>query len=382
VKPTPINVVYVINSLGSGGAERFVCDLARHLDPDRFRAQVLCLYYGGQFADAVEAASVPVHVIDVKRRVVGTNWVDVWRRLGGLDADVVHTHLHEAAWYGLPTAYLRRVPVRISHLHGSHWNWPTKLRWLDRATEAFASTTFVCSRAVERFAKQGLRYPSQKLEVVPNAIDLTRFRGLPSREEARRSLDLPQGCPILICVASLTEEKGQTHLLEAMRTVRSELPEVRLLLVGRDRGKTDLGPLAREKGLGENVLVLGTRDDVPLLMAASDLAVLPSLREGLPVSLMESSAAGLATVATSVGGIPEVVEDGVGGILVPPRDPAALASSLLALLRDPQLRRSMGAAARERAEREFDMREIAQQIQRRYLSLLALKRPEVGTVAR
>jgi glycosyltransferase involved in cell wall biosynthesis len=371
MRAEPINVVYVINSLGSGGAERFVCDLVRHLDPNRFRAQVLCLYENGQFAPAVEAANVPVHVIGVKRRVVPANWVDVWRRLGGVQADIVHTHLHEATWYGLPTAYLRGVPVRVSHLQSSHWNWPRKLRWLDRAAETFASTTLVCSTAVEEFAQAGLRYPAHKLEVVPNAIDLDRFRALPDREEARRSLDLSQDGPILICVASLTEEKGQTYLLEAMQAVHSELPEARLLLVGRDRGKTDLKALADEKGIGQNVTLLGMRDDIPLLLAASDLFVLPSLREGFGIAFAEAGAARLPAVATSVGGIPEVVEDGVGGILVPPRDPAALADALLTLLRDSERRRSMGYAARERVERKFDIRVITEKIQDLYVSMLS-----------
>jgi glycosyltransferase involved in cell wall biosynthesis len=374
VRPEPINVIYVINSLASGGAERFLCDLARHLDPDRFRAQVFCLYERGQFASVVEAANVPVHVLGVKRRVVPANWVDVWRQLGGVQADIVHTHLHEATWYGLPTAYLRRVPVRVSHLHSSHWNWPRKLRWLDRAAETFASTTLVCSTAVEEFAHAGLRYPAHKLEVVPNAIDLDRFRGLPDRKEARRSLDLPQNCPILICVASLTEHKGHTYLLEAMQTVHSELPEALLLLVGKggEGRKAELRKLACEKGLGDSVTFLGSRDDVPLLMAASDLSVLPSaLREGLPISLLESAAAGLPAVATSVGGIPDVVEDGVGGILVPPRDSVALAEGLLTLLRDSERGRSMGDDAQQLVERKFDIRVITKRIQDLYISMLA-----------
>ena len=380
--PRRIRVTYVINSLGVGGAERLVCDLARHLDPDRFEAQVLCLYHRGQFAPAVEAAGVPVHVIDVKRRVVPANWGDVWRSLGEARADIVHTHLHEAAWYGLPSAYLRRVPVRISHLHSSHWNWPRKLRWLDRAAEAFASTTLACSNDVEEFARSRLRYPAHKLEVVRNAIDLGRFRGLPDRSDAQRALGLPPGPPTVVCVASLTEQKGQGYLIDAMPAIRSELPDARLLLVGRDRGKTDLAALAHERGLGESVVFLGARDDIPLVLAASDVSVLPSLREGLPMSLLESAAAGVPVVATAVGGIPEVVEAGSGGILVPPREPAPLAEAVVALLRDPELRRSMGEAARERVEREFDLGVMTARVQDLYGSLLAASRRLPSTVSR
>jgi glycosyltransferase involved in cell wall biosynthesis len=302
--------------------------------------------------------------------------------LGTLQTDIVHTHLHEAAWYGLPGAFMRRVPVRISHLHGTHWNWPRKLRWLDRTAEAFASTTLVCSSAVEEFALDGLRYPGRKVKVVPNAIDLDRFRSLPDRAEARRSLDLPQDAPILVCVASLIEHKGQAYLLEAMRAVRAELPDARLLLVGRDRGKTDLEALAAENGVRESVDFLGSRDDVPVLMAASDLCVLPSLREGLPVSLQEAAAAGLPAVATSVGGIPDLVADGVGGILVPPRDPPALADAILALLRDRGRREEMADAVKKRAASEFDIRVTATRIQELYASMLGVNGGGTGTLSR
>ncbi len=215
-----------------------------------------------------------------------------------------------------------------------------------------------------------------------NAIDVERFHGLPDRSEAQRALGLPAGAPTLVCVASLTEQKGQGYLLEAMRAIRSELPEARLILVGRDRGKTDLAALAREKGLGESVIFLGARDDIPLVMAASDVSVLPSLREGLPMSLLESAAASLPVVATDVGGIPEVVEDGRGGILVPPREPGPLAEAVLTLLRDPERRRSMGEAARERVEREFDVRVMTARIQDLYTSLYAASRRVTSTVSR
>jgi len=366
-----VEVVHVINSLGAGGAERFLCDLVRQIDLDRFRTQVLCLYDRGHFAEAVEAAGVPVDVVGVDRRIQPRNWRDIWRRLDSRP-DVVHTHLHEASWFGLPAAYARRVPVRISHLQGAHWHWPRKQRWIDRAAEAFASTTFACSEAVADFAHRGLRYPADKIEVVPNGIDLERFRDLPDRDEARRALGLPLDSPILICVGSLAPHKGHEYLLEAMRAVHSEFPQARLLLVGKTdaRRQAELETIARGTGLAESVSFLGARDDVPELMAASDVFVLSSLREGFGIVFAEAAAAGLPVVGSAIEGVPEVVEDGVGGILVPPRDAAAVASGVLTLLRDAAGRETMGSSARERVQQRFDMTAITATIQDRYLAML------------
>jgi glycosyltransferase involved in cell wall biosynthesis len=370
---TQVELVYVINSLGAGGAERFLYDLVRHLDQDRFRAQVLCLYARGQFAAGVEAAGVPVHVLDVKRQVVPANWLALWRRMGGFEADIVHTHLHEASWYGLPAAYLRRVPVRISHLQGAHWHWPAKQRWVDRAAETFASITLTCSAAVAEFAHVRLRYPAQKLQVVPNGVDIERFRRLPGREQARRELGLPQESPVLICVGSLAEHKGHIYLFEAMRTVLSEFEDARLLVVGHgaEARRAELEDLARGMGVAGSVTFLGARDDVPELMAASDAFVLASLREGFGIVFAEAGAAGLPSVGSAIEGVPEVVEDGVGGILVPPADSPALAAALLQLLRDPERRREMGEAARARVLERFDMAAITRRVQNIYVELLA-----------
>src|SRR5205085_12101710 len=115
---------------------------------------------------------------------------------------------------------------------------------------------------------RGLHYPARKLRVVPNFVDPDRFADLPDREAARSALGLPPDVPIVICLASLTEEKGQTFLLEAMRKVHGEIPDARLLLVGRDRGSTDLRALADQLGLAESVDLLGVRDDIPDLLAA------------------------------------------------------------------------------------------------------------------
>ena len=347
-------------------------DLALRLDRERFEPEVLCLYGRGPFSEDLEASAIPVRTLGVDRRVAPRNWLRTWGALGEVRADVVHTHLPEAAWYALPGAYLRRSPVRISHLHNTHWYWPAKLRRLDRAASAFASLSLACSTAVRDFARDRLHYPAGKLEVLRNALDLSPFESLPTREAARRSLDLPQDSPILTCVASLDEQKGHEHLLEALVRIRAEAPGVRLLVVGDGESaiREGLEEAVRRKGLEQAVTFLGTRHDVPLLLAASDVFVLASLWEGLPMVLAEAGAAGVPAVATSVGGVPEIVEDGVTGLLAPAGDPDRLAGAVLALLADPQRRLRMGEAARRRVTTMFDIQMAAARLEELYLDLL------------
>jgi glycosyltransferase involved in cell wall biosynthesis len=247
---------------------------------------------------------VPVDVLDVKRQVMPANWLALWRRLGRFEADIVHTHLHEASWYGLRAAYLRRVPARISHLQGAHWHWPAKQRWVDRAAETFASTTLTCSAAVAEFAHVRLSYPAQKLQVVPNGVDVERFRRLPAREPARRELGLPQDSPVLICVGSLAEHKGQIHLFEAMRTVLSEVEDARMLLVGHgaEARRAELEEVTRGMEVAGSVTFLGARDDVPELMVASHAFVLASLRGGFGIVFAEARVAGLPSVGSAIEG--------------------------------------------------------------------------------
>jgi glycosyltransferase involved in cell wall biosynthesis len=366
----PLRVTHVINSLGLGGAERLLCDLIPRLEGDQVHAEVVCLYDKGPLAAPLESEGVPVRVLGIDREVRAWNWPRTWRRLGDLDVHVVHTHLPESAWYGLPAAYFRRVPVRIGHLQNANRHWATRVRRLDRAASAFGSATVACSTAVADFAREDLGYPANRLEVIPNAIDVTRFDSLPDPRTARRSIGASEDGLLVLCAASLTPQKGHRYLLEAMTAVRSELPGVRLLLAGTGAAERELRRAVTEKRLGDVVSVLGRRDDVPLLMAASDLVVLPSLWEGLPMVLIEAGAAGLPAVASAVGGVAEIVEDGATGLLVPPGDTGRLAETLLALLRDPGRRRMMGEAGRERVRKNFDVRVVIERLESLYHRLL------------
>ena len=171
----------------------------------------------------------------------------------------------------------------------------------------------------------------------------------------------------------LHPQKGFSDLLTAFAQVRQRIPSVRLFVAGDGELRDDLEAQARSLGMAAVVTFAGVRADVSEVLAALDVFVLPSLWEGMPNAVLEAMASGLPVVATAVGGTPEVVVDGVTGLLVPPQDPGALAQAIGHLLRDPDLRRRMGRAGRRRVEEHFDVRETVRQVESLYETLLREK---------
>jgi glycosyltransferase involved in cell wall biosynthesis len=199
----------------------------------------------------------------------------------------------------------------------------------------------------------------RRVTVVPNGIDLQRFRPGQGTGTLRRELGLPPEVPLLVTTAQLTAIKGHALLLEAL----DGLPGVHLAMTSRGREEPRLRARAAEAGLAGRVHFLGFRDDLPLVLEDPDLAVQPSFQEGLPLSVLEFMAKGKATVASRLDGIAEAIEDGVHGVLVPPGDVPALRDAIARLLADPARRGRLGEAARARVRAEFDLERTADRVE-------------------
>lgn len=307
----------------------------------------------GPFVELVRAEGIPVHLLPLRRTYQLGKALRLARLLRREGADVLHTHTLAAAnVLGRVSARLAAVPV-ISHLHiENHFRPATRplLRSLDNATARLCVRLVAVSEETSRaYERQG--YPEGRIEVVYNGVELD---GRGSAPDVRSELDIPPGAPLVGEVARLCEVKGQRELIEALASV----PEARLVLVGVDleRGGAFQAELEREAerlGVRDRVAFAGRRDDAAQLLGQLDVVALPSWTEGLPVVLLEAMARRRAVVATPVGGTPELVADGETGLLVPPRDPRALAEAIRRLLADPDLRERMGEAGYRRAADRF-----------------------------
>lgn len=365
---TPVRVLWLIKGLGPGGAEQLLVSSARVADHGRFDYSVAFVRPDKvQLVPALEAAGVPATLLDGGPRG-HRSWP---RRLRELmkDHDVVHAHSPLLA--GVARLVARTLPagsrpVTVSTEHNVWGNFSLPTRLLNAATAPLDKQRWAVSGEVRRSMWGGM---GKSAEVLVHGVvqgDSPPAEG--TRERVRRGLDIPTDAVVAITVANLRREKDYPNLLRAAHEALARHPSLYVLAVGQGPLGDEVRALHQELGLGDRVQLLGYRTDVRDLLAAADLFVLGSAFEGLPVSIMEAMSAGLPVVATAVGGVPEAVEDGVTGLLVPPRDAAALADALVSLADDVSTRTLMGAAAGERST-VFDIRTAVEEQQRVYAAL-------------
>jgi len=354
-------IVFVIGSLRRGGAERQLVALSEAVRSRGWDVWILCLNTGGNpdWLDRVRRAGVVVEELDLgrPRSERGRGWdllrlVHGYRFLRSVRPHVVYCFMWWSYMLFVPIAKLARVPVvatcrqSLSDTEGG-WRW---LRPVHLLVDRLADVVVCVSRAARSDAIRNVGTPPRKIEVIPNGVVVPDMVAAP-----------PNGERIgIACIANLHPYKGHTVLLDAFALSERRLGPGRLHLelVGSGVEHARLVEQAERLGVTDRVAFLGTVDDVEETIRASAFTVLPSISEGLPLSVMESMALARPVVATAVGGTPELLGDG-GGIMVPPGDAPALADAIHELATDADLRASLGARARAIAQARFSIDVVA-----------------------
>jgi glycosyltransferase involved in cell wall biosynthesis len=369
-------VTLVDHLLTQGGAELFSIAVTRRLDRDRFEPIYCASRWDDERAkpdelalrDALEADGV--RFVGLGRR--GRVNLLAWRPLLGLlrreRVDVLHAHKFGSNVWAVIIGRLARVPVIVAHEHTWSYEGQPVRKFLDRHLIARGSSAFVAvSREDERRMIEIEGIDPADVTFVPNGID-----ALPEGDGARirAELGIEPDAPVIGVVAVLRAQKALDVLVRAVGELVPEFPRLRLLLAGAG-DPSKLNALARDVGAGDNVMPIGNRGDVPDVLAALDIAVSSSRYEGSPLAIMEYMDAGLPVVATRVGGVPDLVEHGVTGLLVEPGDHGGLAAAIGELLRDPARAKEMGERGRERRRAEFDLDVTVRRLESLYEDLLA-----------
>jgi glycosyltransferase involved in cell wall biosynthesis len=335
-------LLHLLTTLDPGGAEIQTLRVASRLPKERFEVAVSWLKGPGGMAPRYEAAGIrPLSFAEAAR----------------FRPDLVHTHMMKADAAGALLA--KCVGARLvstKHNEDVYLRSPLYAA-AARAVAGMADRLIAVSAAVERFFVEALRLPAGRLTRIYHGLPPADPLPPDTRSVVRRELDLPPRAAVVLTVARLSAQKGLGDLVEAA------WPGACWLVAGRGEDEATLRASAAERGLGEAMRFLGFRDDVPRLLAAADLFVLPSRWEGFGLSVLEAMRAGLPVVAAAAGALPEVVLAGRTGLLVPPADPAALAGAIRSLLANPARAEAMGRAGRDRAARVFPLsREVAEHV--------------------
>jgi sugar transferase (PEP-CTERM/EpsH1 system associated) len=353
-----LRILHVVHGLPRGGLENGVVNLVNRLSPLQFQQAVCCLDRRGEMADRLDPAT-PVFVMGRRRHSLALPF-RLARLIRGWRADIVHCR-NWSAWPDTAVACLLRG--RHSALTWSFHGFPDRddafplrrcvaSRLLARCTDRLFA---VCKDSAVRFAdKTGI--PQARFEVLYNGVDTERFQPAPDRSGLRHALGLPLDEMLLLTVASLIPVKDHATLVEAAgRVLRQHPGPVRFVLVGDGALRAETEHRIAERGLTDHFLLVGSSDRVADYYRAADVFVLPSRLEGMSNAILEAMASGLPVVANRVGGNPELVVDGITGLLCRPGAPDDMAAALVRLVSDHTLREAMGERARARAVTDFSI---------------------------
>ncbi len=351
-----IHVMQIIDSMNLGGAEVLLRDLTQALLAYDLKVNV-CYNTSGPVAKEIEAMGVQTTCLPRLGRVDPVLLWRIYREIKRIKPDIVHTHLFKSDFHGRLAARLAGTPVVISTIH-SCLNWAKNpiLGSIYGSNARLADHIIAVSDEVRDYCIKYLHLDPKKITTIANAIPLDRFgdqrvAGITIRQE----LNIPSSALVIGIVARLSEPKDHANFLRAAQKILIDAPETYFLIVGDGSLGEFLKALAVTLGIQKSTIFCGARQDIPAMMGVLDILVFSSLWEGLPVALLEGMASFLPVVATSVGGIPGVIQHGLTGLLVPPGSPDSIAEACLKLIKDAPLRKEIGRAGCAQVRANYGM---------------------------
>ncbi|HBP89958.1 MAG TPA: glycosyltransferase family 1 protein [Nitrospiraceae bacterium] len=363
-----MRILHTESSLGMGGQEYRVLQEAQGMEQRGHRV-VVAAPHGSQLAVLAEQRG-----LEVKRTSSGNRgWITLiptfLRMLKRAEIDVVNTHGSLDSWTASIAGRISsRRPIIIRTRHKST---PVLRTWRHRFLYGrLPHVVTTTGEAVKQELVTRMRLNPSRVISIPTGVDLERFHPRPPDASLRKSLGLRKEGPLVGAVTFLRPEKGMEMLIEAVPWLRKRFSSLECVIIGEGGEKAALADRIRALGMEHCVHLVGFRQDVPALLALLDVVVIPSFEEGLPQSLTQALAMERPVVASAVGGVPEVVEDGVNGLLVPPRDPALLAEKIASLLQNPTAACRMGKAGRQVIQERYSIEHMLTQTEQVYRRLL------------
>lgn len=375
VESKRIKLLELLTNFHIGGTERQVANLALGIDASHFDLHLACLRHSGELLADLEPLRVPRpefpigHIYGLKTLWQG---IRLARYIRANVIQIVHSYGFYPNIFTVPVAKLAGASIVVASIRDTGDLLTPMQRRLQRMVCRFADCVLVNAEAIrESLLQEG--YDAGKIVVIRNGITLSKFARKGRSAVLRRELGIPLSARLVAVFSRLNRMKGVEFFLDAAMVLAGRFPDVYFLIVGDGGNKKELEEQASRLGLGERIVFTGFRSDVSDLLSEVAISVLPSLSEGTSNTLLESMAAGIPVIATRVGGNPEVIEDEVSGLLVTPRDSAALAGAMGRLLDDGELALRLGRAGMRRVSEIFSIEGSVNETEHLYQRLVEAK---------
>lgn len=370
-------VLWLIDGLGHGGAERMTLSIMEKFDRQQFDLRVCALQIKQEnpIAKALERIGIPVDLVSIPNLRHPANLPKIVNYIRQQKPHIIHTQLEFANVLGNLAATLLGIPS-VSTLHtleapekGTAY-WRNQLDWI--SLRHFCSCVIAVSESARNYHMKYGKIPNKRIITIYNGIDLSIFAPLRKnvRIEKRKSLNVPDNTFLFLTVAVLREPKGIQYMLQALPQIIASMPNAHYLIVGDGNYGKTLKKMVKDLQIENHVTFAGQRADIPEILAASDVFVLPTLTDALPTVLIEAMAAQKAIVASNVGGVPEIVADRINGILLPPANIQELANSCMKIAQDQDRREAMENAGLEIAREKFDIYKQVEALSKLYQGLV------------
>ncbi len=369
-----IKIVYFLNTEVRGGAEEHLLNLLKYLDREKFAPVLVCPPKLIELLnDDLGSLKIRFKGIKLKRWRDFSKIREFTNFLKEEKPDIVHSHMFYASMFGSTLAKRAGVAVTIetAHIH-ERWRKGVKAWYaIDRFFSRFVDKYIAVSQAVEDYLSTDKKIEPGKIKVIHNGIDLEKFN--PDRNydsnNFRKIFSLGD-YPVITIIGRLNFQKGHIYFLQAAAQVLEEIPVARFLIVGKGELEEELKNKAKELKIEKNVIFAGFQKNIPLVIASSDIVVLPSLFEGLPLVPIEAQAMVKPVIVTDVDGSPEVVKNRESGMVIPPRNIKVLSQAMLYLLKNENIAKEYGEAGRKFVKTNFSIEKQVQLTQELYLNLL------------
>lgn len=360
-----IKVLHLAEDLKMGGYERVILDIAEHLDPTMFDVHAWAISRGGPTADILSSKHKNIRVLGINSYHNPVNIFRLRKEISHLNPDIIHTHTYFSNTIGRLAAIFPKHAKIITHVHNTYMEYCRRHIYIERILSCFSDKIICCSNAVKDFVVHTEKISPEKVIVIYNGVPEPTRTNPEKLYTLKRSLGINETARVVVCVAKLMAQKGHRFLIQAIPDVVKKFKNIKFLIVGEGALRPSLEKEVDRLNVRPFVDFLGRRSDVPDLLQISDIFLQPSIYEGLSIATIEAMSYGLPVIASNVGGIREIVDNGRNGILIPSRDSQRLTEAIVNLLNNPSETQRFREPAKETAIR-FSLTNMIRSIEQVY----------------